>query len=112
MINVELDSPHVTNDNVDAFREDVQHKLQSLLRQARPNSQLPITIDLHTFTSINDSGLAVLIRARRQAETDNKAVIQFSGIHRQVRRKIASMGFEAMFGLRPPRHSRHRATIS
>lgn len=106
MIYPELDDRNVTNDNVDVFRDDIQHKLQPLLREAQPYSRLPITIHLESFASINDSGLAVLIRARRQAEADHKAEIRFSGINRRIRRKIASMGFEEMFGIRPVRQPR------
>jgi|GEM_PF-5521311 len=108
MITPELDEAHVTNTNVDAFKRSLQRQLTALLRETTPNARFPITIDLQPFTSINDTGLAALIRARRQAEAENRAIIQFSGINRRVQKKITMMGFEAMFGLTSPHERKSR----
>lgn len=108
MITPELDETRVTNTNVDAFKRSLQQQLTALLRETTPNTRFPITIDLHAFTSINDTGLAALIRARRVAEAENKATVQFSGLSRDVRRNIAMKGFEEIFGLSSSREPRSR----
>ncbi len=112
MITPELDEANVTNTNVDAFRTSLQQQLNALLRETKPNARFPITINLHAFTHINDTGLSVLIHARRLAEAENKATVQFSGISRSVRKNIAMKGFESIFGLTSSREQRSRARLT
>ncbi len=99
MITPELDSTHVTNGNIDKFRSLVRHKLDSLLKDVPANANKSIIINLSSFEAINDSGLAELIRAKRQAERRNRAKITFEGINPRVREKIFIKGLEQPLGI-------------
>lgn len=110
MITPEANSTHITNNNADAFKTSIENQLRVLLRETPPNTRRSIVMDLHGFESINDTGLAVLISSRRQAELQQKAALEFTGMHRRVKRKIYQMGIEQMFGFPPARVTRSRLT--
>lgn len=111
MITPEINSSYVTNDNADAFKASIESQLSALLKQTPPRAQRSIVMDLSGLERINDTGLAVLIRSRRKAEEQQKAALEFTGVHTRVKRKIYQMGLEQMFGFPPPRTSRRNLTV-
>lgn len=111
MITPEIDATHITNDNADAFKVSIEGQLNALLKLTPPHARRSIIVDLHGFERINDTGIAVLIRSRRKAEEQEKAALEFSGVHRRVKRKIYQMGLEQMFGFPPARAPRHKLTV-
>lgn len=98
MLDVEFSSARITNTNVDAFQTALRDQLEPFLRETRRRRR-KITVDLHGFDTINDSGLAVLLDIRRKTQKNNQVDIQFTGLSRAIRAKIQVTGLEQPLGL-------------
>lgn len=98
MIKPELKDRHVTNSNVSLFESSLKRRLDTLLPTITHGRT--ITVDLSGFDTINDTGLATLIRIRNQVRENNKTTdIRFTGLGTNVRTKIETMGLNQAFGL-------------